>query len=391
MIAAGCEFFPRLVQKQIVADPQGGLQQLMTSAIELTPPHSDQLLAWYDLHRREMPWRSTSARLPDPYHIWLSEIMLQQTTVITVGPYFEKFIQRWPTLADFAASKLDDVLKMWAGLGYYARARNLHKCAGIVSTQFGGRFPPCQKRLLQLPGIGPYTAAAIMAIAFDRRAVVVDGNVERVIARIFAIEKPLPQSKTLLKKYAEDLTPDVRPGDYAQAIMDLGATLCKPRNPHCSICPWQSSCSARNRNIQEQLPRKTRKPQKPRRYATAFWLQRDDGKILLRQRPPTGLLGAMMEIPTSPWIGKAELESAECPAEAHVSLQTDWQQNTGKTVRHTFTHFHLEIEIWQARASKKMTLSKAADEPRCVWVSINDLDNQALPTLMRKIVDAALG
>ncbi len=354
------------------------------------PPKSEQLLTWYDNHRRQMPWRSEAGQTPDPYHIWLSEIMLQQTTVVTVGPYFEKFITRWPTLKDFAESCLDDVLKMWAGLGYYARARNLHKCAGIIMGEFGGIFPQSQKQLLQLPGIGPYTAAAIMAIAFDTRATVVDGNVERVIARIFAIEKPLPHSKPLLKELTKSLTPHVRPGDYAQAIMDLGATVCKPRNPQCPLCPWQSSCCARVRGIQEQLPQKLKKPPKPRRHGTAFWLQREDGKILLRKRLPSGLLGAMMEIPSSPWIEATQMSASKIQPADHAPIKARWQKHGSGIVKHTFTHFHLEMTIWQARAGMDTKLTEVADEERCSWVDIKDLDSQALPTLMQKIVNATL-
>jgi len=353
-------------------------------------PNPEQLLAWYDIHRRQMPWRSVAGRTPDPYHIWLSEIMLQQTTVATVGPYFEKFIRRWPRIEDFANSCPDDVLKMWAGLGYYARARNLHRCAGIIMSEYGGIFPRSQKQLLQLPGIGPYTAAAIMAIAFDTRATVVDGNVERVIARIFAVEKPLPHSKSLLKELADSLTPHVRPGDYAQAIMDLGATVCKPRNPQCPLCPWQTSCCARVRGIQEQLPQKLKKPPKPRRHGTAFWLQREDGKILLRRRPSNGLLGAMMEIPSTPWIDASQMAATKHQPTVHAPVKARWRKDICEAVKHTFTHFHLEITIWQARTGMGAELTKAADEERCSWVDINDLDTQALPTLMRKIVAAAM-
>jgi len=362
----------------------------MNSTKDIAPPQSDQLLAWYDQHRREMPWRSLPGHRPDPYHIWLSEIMLQQTTVVTVRPYFDKFIKRWPSLEKFADSDLDDVLKMWAGLGYYARARNLHKCAGIIMAEFGGEFPQTQKQLLHLPGIGPYTAAAIMSIAFDRHAVVVDGNVERVMARIFAVDEPLPRAKSVLVNHAEFLTPDNRPGDYAQAIMDLGATVCRPRKPLCSSCPWQSSCVAESRNAQEHYPQRIKKPPKPHRCATAFWVQREDGKILLRKRAPKGLLGAMMEIPSSPWIDKTDKTSEKKLPEAHAPLDTDWHRDNCSMVRHTFTHFHLEIEVWQARASLDAILADVARAEHCSWVDIDDLANQALPTLMRKIVDAAL-
>ncbi len=362
----------------------------MNSKSNPAAPQPERLLAWYDRHRRHMPWRCAPGQTPDAYHIWLSEIMLQQTTVATVRPYFDKFVKRWPHLEDFAASDLDDVLKMWAGLGYYARARNLHKCARIVMNKFGGNFPASQDQLLHLPGIGPYTSAAIMAIAFDRNAVVVDGNVERVIARIFAIEKPLPYSKPLLKKHAASLTPDTRPGDYAQAIMDLGATVCKPKAPQCPLCPWQSSCRAHHQGIQEKFPQKIKNPAKPRRHGTAFWLEREDGKILLRKRRPNGLLGAMMEIPSSPWIDRTQIAAAKNQPHTHAPAKANWQKQSCETVKHTFTHFHLEMTIWQARTGISAKLSEAADEERCSWVSINDLDNQALPTLMRKIINAAM-
>lgn len=353
-------------------------------------PQSDQLLAWYDQHRRAMPWRSLPGQIADPYHVWLSEIMLQQTTVATVEAYFEKFLKRWPTFVDFAASDLEDVLKMWVGLGYYARARNLHKCAGIIIGDFGGKFPRTQKQLMQLPGIGPYTAAAIMAIAFDQRAVVVDGNVERVMARVFAVHEALPHSKPLLKSFADQLTPDQRPGDYAQAVMDLGATVCKPRNPLCSTCPWHSCCCARKQGIEDQLPRKIKKPPKPVRRGTAFWLQRQDRKILLRKRPPKGLLGAMMEIPSTPWINLKEAGDTTSEPHNHAPIDIEWQKDKCPIVRHTFTHFHLEIEVWQARTTNNPKLRETANPDQCRWVDIDDLDDQALPTLMRKIVAAAL-
>jgi len=347
---------------------------------------SDQLLAWYDHHRRKMPWRSAPGEAANPYHVWLSEIMLQQTTVVTAVPYFTRFIERWPAFEDLAASELDDVLKMWAGLGYYARARNLHKCARVIMAKWGGEFPRTQQALLQLPGIGPYTAAAISAIAFGRRAVVVDGNVERVMARMFAIEEPLPQAKPVLQACAQTLTPHSRPGDYAQAVMDLGATVCKPRKPQCALCPWRASCCGRKRGIHEQLPNKIKKPPKPTRHGVAFWVQRKDGKVLLRKRKATGLLGGMMEIPSSPWGDK----KAALSPDAHAPLKTNWHRDKCQPVRHTFTHFHLEIDIWLARTDNNPTLADAADEERCDWVSIDDLTHQALPSLMRKIVVSAL-
>ncbi len=362
----------------------------MTSKTRIAAPGVDQLLRWYDQNRRELPWRSAPGLIAEPYKVWLSEIMLQQTTVATVGPYFDKFIARWPTLQEFAASDLDDVLHMWAGLGYYARARNLHKCAQVLQGEFGGAFPKSQKELLTLPGIGPYSSAAIAAIAFDQQAVVVDGNVERVMARIFAVEDPVPRAKPKLKSLAGNLTPAKRPGDYAQAVMDLGAMICKPRNPLCRDCPWQQSCQARHKGIEQNLPRKTAKTPKPTRRGVAFWVQREDGKILLRKRPPSGLLGAMIEIPSSPWIEQEKGTNQQEKPEKSAPFKGRWRKNKCKAVRHTFTHFHLEIDIWLAQAKRTEKLTNVAEEQRCRWVHIAELDSQALPTLMRKIAASAV-
>ena len=234
-----------------------------------------QLLAWYDLHRRVMPWRALKGKTPDPYHVWLSEIMLQQTTVVTVGPYFIKFITKWPTVKSLAKARLDDVLTTWAGLGYYARARNLHKCAQIIAKEYGGKFPAEQKALMDLPGIGPYTAAAISSIAFNQPAVAVDGNVERVVSRFFAVEEPLPASKDMLRTQAAKLAAgNTHPGDFTQAFMELGATVCTPRKPKCGSCPWQKSCAAYSRGIAEDLPHKNIKTKNPVRYGNVFWIQK---------------------------------------------------------------------------------------------------------------------
>ena len=253
------------------------------------------LLDWYDRHRRILPWRAARGATADPYHVWLSEIMLQQTTVVTVGPYFQDFIARWPSVMDLAAASLDDVLHAWQGLGYYARARNLHKCAQVVAADLGGKFPEDEADLRALPGIGAYTAAAIAAIAFARPATVVDGNVERVIARLRRVETPLPPAKPELTRLAAELTPARRPGDYAQAIMDLGATVCMPRNPACDRCPWHADCAARAAGVADELPRKLPKKERPTRRGVAFWTVRRDGSVLLRRRPESGLLGGMME------------------------------------------------------------------------------------------------
>src|SRR5512143_3817114 len=284
--------------------------------------HASRLLAWYDRHRRTMPWRAPAGERTEPYRVWLSEIMLQQTTVATVGDYFRRFVERWPTVEALAGAPLDEVLSAWAGLGYYARARNLHACARAVAEQQDGRFPEDEAGLLALPGIGRYTAAAIQAIAFDRPASAVDGNVERVIARLFAIETPLPDAKPEIQARGARLVPEARAGDYAQAMMDLGATVCTPRNPRCVICPLMANCRARKLGIAEELPRRAPKVAKPTRRGLAFVLARKDGAILLRKRPTKGLLGGMDEVPSSAWR-EGRLVAAHALAEAPVPAR--WQ------------------------------------------------------------------
>jgi len=335
-----------------------------------------RLLAWYDAHRRDLPWRRPPGMPGDPYRVWLSEIMLQQTTVQVVRGYFDAFLERWPTVMDLVAAPMDDVLHAWAGLGYYARARNLHKCARVVARELGGRFPDTEQELRQLPGIGRYTAAAVAVIAFDRRAVVVDGNVERVMARQFRIAEPLPGAKPLFYERADALTPEHRPGDYAQAVMDLGATICTPRKPKCLLCPLSEHC--RGRDVAEDLPRKNRKTDKPVRSGRAYWLARDDGAILLRRRPDRGLLGGMMEVPGSGWTEKGAAEQPP-PLEAEI-----WREMPG-LVRHTFTHFHLEVSV---RAGKVAGWPAAPED--CIWCRVDRLGAQALPSVMRKIVTHAL-
>ncbi|MBI3516154.1 MAG: A/G-specific adenine glycosylase, partial [Proteobacteria bacterium] len=263
--------------------------------------HARRLLAWYDRHRRRLPWRALPGESVDPYVVWLSEIMLQQTTTVTVGPYFEEFLARWPTVGALAAAPLDDVLRVWAGLGYYARARNLHACAREIVARHGGRFPDTEAELRALPGIGAYTAAAVAAIAFDRPAAVMDGNIERVLTRLFANADPLPDIKPALRRRAADLTPAARPGDYAQAMMDLGATLCTPRKPACTLCPITALCAARRAGNPEDYPVKRAKPERPLRRGVAFWAMRADGAVLLRRRPPKGVLGGMLEVPSTEW------------------------------------------------------------------------------------------
>ena len=260
------------------------------------------LLQWYEAERRDLPWRYGPRKKADPYRVWLSEIMLQQTTVKAVVPYFERFVARWPTVAALAAAPLEEVLQLWAGLGYYSRARNLKACADAVVRDFGGVFPRTEKELLELPGIGPYTAAAITAIAFGEKATPVDGNVERVVSRLFAVRQPLPAAKSEIRRLAATLTPARRAGDFAQAMMDLGAEICTPKNPSCLVCPLQQDCAANARGLAEVLPIKAKKLARPSRYGIAFLVQREDGAVLLRQRPEAGLLGGMLEVPSTPWL-----------------------------------------------------------------------------------------
>ena len=336
----------------------------------------ETLLAWYDLHRRAMPWRALRGEKADPYRVWLSEVMLQQTTVATVGAYFLKFIQRWPTLDDLAAASLDDVLRMWAGLGYYRRARMLHQGAQKLRDEHNGVFPLDEKALLALPGFGPYTAAAVTAIAFDKPANVVDGNVERVIARIFALQEPMPKAKPALRAAAATLVPQKRAGDYAQALMDLGATICTPRSPQCEKCPWQDACQARALGIQETLPRRVKAKPKPTRRAVAFVLFNPKGEILIRRRAETGLLAGMMEVPSTPWQEGAMPTLAE--AQTHAPKATKWEIRSG-IVTHVFTHFTFEISVAVGRGSG-----------RGQWMPLPDIDREALPSVMKKIIRYAV-
>jgi A/G-specific adenine glycosylase len=336
-----------------------------------------QLLAWYDRHRRVLPWRARPGETADPYHVWLSEIMLQQTTVAAVGPYFASFLAKWPTVEDLAAAPLDAVLTAWAGLGYYARARNLHKCAQAVAAR-GGRFPSDEAGLLELPGIGAYTAAAIAAIAFDKRAAVMDGNVERVVARLYRMQNALPAAKPELRALTDALTPDERPGDYAQAVMDLGATICTPRKPRCVLCPWREDCAAFKHGDAEDYPRKTAKAARPILHAVAYWMTLSDGSVVLRRRPEEGLLGGMMEIPTNTW--RAEPWASD-EAKAIAPVKAQWRDLPGN-VRHVFTHIDLRLTIIAGFVKSIPDGMIAAP--------LDKLGDYALPSIMRKIVNAAV-
>jgi A/G-specific adenine glycosylase len=313
--------------------------------------------------------------------VWLSEIMLQQTTVVTVVPYFRKFLARWPSVSALAAAPLDHILVEWAGLGYYARARNLHKCAVIVAQSLDGVFPRSEVELRRLPGVGDYTAAAIAAIAYGQPAVVMDGNIERVVARLFAVTEPLPGAKTVLKELAASLTPHQRPGDYAQAAMDLGATVCTPRNPACVLCPWRDSCAACRQGVAEDLPVKPAKEARPTRHGVAFWAQRKDGSVLMRRRPEQGLLGGMMEIPSTDWRPVPwDLDEALLRAPAAAR----WRALPGM-VSHSFTHFHLRLTVLAGQPLSPQERTEG------FWCPLAGLDDKALPTVMRKVVRHVLG
>jgi A/G-specific adenine glycosylase len=362
--------------------PRIDLPETAFSDDGLPAPDAARLIAWYDRHHRDLPWRvSPSMRTrgitADPYHVWLSEIMLQQTTVPAVKPYFKAFVERWPKVEDLAAAETEDVMKAWAGLGYYARARNLKKCAETIAAEHGGVFPGHEDGLRALPGIGDYTAAAITAIAFGRRAVVMDGNVERVVSRLFAVETPLPAAKPLMKALTDRLTPDERPGDFAQAMMDLGATLCTPKRPACALCPFRDDCRALAHDDPERFPLKAARKEKPVRQGAAFVALADDGSVLLRKRPDKGLLGGMTEVPTTGWTSRLDGETGSGAA----PFPADWR--LAGIVTHVFTHFELRLSVWLARVESGI----AGDG---WWEPLSTLDGQALPSVMKKAIFQAL-
>jgi A/G-specific adenine glycosylase len=344
----------------------------------VTPPDAAALLDWYDRNRRRMPWRALPGQAPDPYRVWLSEIMLQQTTVATVGPYFDRFLARFPTVHALADAPTDDVMAAWAGLGYYARARNLHACAKAVAAS-GGVFPRSVEGLRALPGIGPYTANAVAAIAFGSPVIPVDGNVERVTARLFAITEAMPAAKPALAAAAATLNQAhvarARASDFAQALFDLGATICTPR-PACGICPWQANCQARRQGIAETLPARAVKAARPTRHGAQFWLQDANGHVLLRRRPPSGLLGGMTELPGTAW---REKPWARPDAERAAPMRAPWRQ--AGQVRHIFTHFELFLDVYAARVPR--IAAEGFLRPA------GALADEALPSVMRKCAAVA--
>jgi A/G-specific adenine glycosylase len=336
------------------------------------------LLDWYDRHRRKLPWRPPAGERADPYAVWLSEIMLQQTGVKTVGPYFLKFVARWPGVDALGRASLDDVLRMWAGLGYYSRARHLHACAVAVRRDHGGVFPDTEQGLRALPGIGPYTAAAIAAIAFGRRTMPVDGNIERVVSRLYAVEQPLPPAKPLIQELATTLLGATRAGDSAQALMDLGSSICTPKKPACVLCPLNEDCAARGRGDQESFPRKAPKKTGALRLGAAFVVTRGDC-LLVRSRPEKGLLGGMTEVPTSHWLAAQDHKAALKQAPVLGGI-TRWHRKAG-VVSHVFTHFPLELVVYTAKVPAR---ARAPNGMR--WVPIATLADEALPNVMRKVI-----
>ncbi|TGE00126.1 A/G-specific adenine glycosylase [Methylobacterium nonmethylotrophicum] len=352
---------------------------MVAPAASHSRPDAADLLVWYDRHRRALPWRALPGVAPDPYRVWLSEIMLQQTTVAAVKPYFARFLERFPTVEALAAAAEETVMSAWAGLGYYSRARNLHACAKAVAA--AGGFPDTVEGLRKLPGIGAYTAGAIAAIAFDRPAAAVDGNVERVVSRLYAVETPIPAARPEIRRLAEALVPQERPGDFAQAVMDLGATLCTPKRPACALCPWMRPCRARAEGLQETFPRKVKKAAGQLRRGAAFVVLRaGDDAILLRTRPSEGLLGAMAEPPTSEW--RADYDPAQALLDA--PLDARWKRLPG-TVRHVFTHFPLELTVFLARVAAGTPAPEGMRfTPRA------GLEAEPLPGAMKKVLAHAL-
>jgi A/G-specific adenine glycosylase len=336
------------------------------------------LLAWYDRHRRDLPWRALPGEAADPYKVWLSEIMLQQTTVTAAKPYFLGFLARWPNAGLLAEANGEEVMQAWAGLGYYFRARNLHACAKIIAGPLNGKFPDTEARLQRLPGIGPYTAAAIAAIAFGHPAAAIDGNAERVLARLYAIETPLPAARSEIKAKAQEMVPAERPGDFAQAVMDLGAMICAPKHPACDICPLLKFCRGHASGCPESLPRKAPRRERPLRLGAAFFVRRQDGAVLVRTRPEKGLLGGMTELPGTTW--ETDFDAASAASQAPIGAS---YRKLERSVSHAFTHFGLRLDIYVAEvANRRRAPTGYRFVPDC------GLDKEAFPSVMRKVIEA---
>jgi len=334
------------------------------------------LLVWYDNNKRQLPWRSDSQQNINPYHVWLSEVMLQQTIVTTVKPYFNLFLEKWPTINDLANADLDSVLHAWQGLGYYARARNLHKCAKYVTSYWNGKFPQSEKELLTLPGVGVYTAAAIIAIAYNQPSAPIDGNIRRVMSRVLLIDTLLPESTEVMKKFLLKTLVNDRVGDFVQAMMDLGATICKPKNPRCNLCPWKLKCDAFNLSLWEQYPSKVEKKPKKTRFGVVFWLVRGDGAVLIRRRKEKGLLGGMAELPSTDW---RENEWTRREVSKLGPIDLEWRELEG-IVTHTFSHFYLQLRLVHGIVGENSFLSG-------VWVNPKNFDDYAFPSVIKKVLD----
>jgi A/G-specific adenine glycosylase len=333
-----------------------------------------KVLSWYDKHGRELPWRYKNGEKANPYYVWLSEIMCQQTTVQAVKSYYTKFLETWPTVHDLANADNDDVMAAWAGLGYYARARNLHKCAKIISNDMAGKFPNTANQLKELPGIGDYTSAAVAAIAFDESTTVMDGNIERIMARFFKIEDPLPKSKSIFKTHTSRFFDefDQRTGDFAQALMDIGSAICTPKNPKCMICPLNEGCVAKNEGVQESLPVKIKKKNRPHKYGDVYWITNDKGEVLFHKRPEKGLLAGMTALPTSSWELKGKnVENPECLANLKY-------EDTKTSLNHVFTHFDLTLSLKKLSISSHLNVTN-----EYFWANIEGMENK-LPTVFRK-------
>ncbi|GJL84752.1 MAG: A/G-specific adenine glycosylase [Micavibrio sp.] len=338
-----------------------------------------QILSWYDKHARILPWRAEKGQKADPYHVWLSEIMLQQTTVGAVIPYFTKFLNKWPRIQDLAAAERDEIMSEWAGLGYYARARNLHKCAQVVTEELSGVFPQDEAALKALPGIGEYTSAAIAAIAFDRPATVVDGNIERIMARYFAVKDAVPGAKKILKSHAHYLSDGRkdRPGDYAQALMDIGASICTPRSPKCGLCPINQKCKAHKQGIEEELPAREKKLAKPQKFGFVYWVQDKQGRVLLHRRSEKGMLGGMIGLPTSKWVERKKKRGVEHPDYLDgVAFETK-----AASIHHSFTHFDLELALKRA-----ISVSVLETQDNYFWCDKSELKTIGFPSLFSKAI-----